>query len=286
MYDWDIPVVPGPPMADLKRRMLKEWRRNPFLDDDVKALGLRLGSPETDTAAALAGLREAGFLEAAGAGYVLRPGADEAPAVKVPANEGPAPAEVDAAPARGFPHALTELIAGGPLDDPGILDALPFGLLVLHSSGAAEVVNHRAAEMLGVPLADLDGKAFERIAGVDPVAALDNGEPHSLSLIEPSALEITLHRRELPSGTAVLILLRDVSLLEEVSHIQAEAQEELYGRLREGLVQPLAAIEEFLEDPGRDGLVRSRLAMEQINGFLKEFFLQGGGANPAAARGR
>ncbi len=285
MYDWDLPVVPGPPMADLKRRMLAEWRRNPFLDDDVKALGLRLGAPETDAASALAGLREAGFLEAAGTGHVLSPGADDAPGGKIPAADVPR-SEGSGAPARELPHTLTQLIAGGPLDDPGLVDALPFGLLVVRASGAAEVVNHRAAEMLGVPLADLDGKAFERITGVDPVAALDHAEPHSFSLIEPSALEITLHRRELTSGTAVLILLRDVSLLEEVSHIQAEVQEELYDRLREGLVQPLAAIEEFLEDPGREGLVRSRLAMEQINGFLKEFFLHGGAADRPAARGR
>ena len=286
MYDWDLPVVPGPPMADLKRRMLEEWRRNPFLDDDVKALGLRLGSPETQAAVALASLREAGFLETAGAGYVLSPAPDENSGAKAPAKEVPEPGEGNRAPDREFPHTLTQLIAGGPLDDQGLADALPFGLLVLRSSGAAELVNHRAAEMLGVPLADLDGKAFERVTGVDPVAALGHAELHSFSLIEPSALEITLHRRELPSGTAVLILLRDVSLLEEVSHIQAEAQEELYGRLREGLVQPLAAIEEFLEDPGRDGFVRSRLAMEQINGFLKEFLLHGGGGADRPVGGR
>ena len=286
MHDWDLPVVPGPPMADLERRMLEEWRRNPFLDDDVKALGLRLGSPEAEAAAALAGLRESGFLEAAGAGCVLSPDPDQGPGPQAPGSGAPESGEGDGAPAGEFPQPLTPSIAGAPLDDPGLADALPFGLLVLRSSGAAEMVNRRAAAMLGVPLADLDGKAFERITGVDPVAALDHPEPHSFSLIGPSALEITLHRRRLSSGISVLILLRDVSFLEEVSHIQAEAQEELYGRLREGLVQPLAAIEEFLEDPGRDGLVRSRLAMEQINGFLKEFLLLGGGAGRPAGGGR
>ena len=272
-------------MADLKLRILKEWRRNPFLDDDVKALSLRLGSPETEAAVALASLREAGFLTAAGAGYVLSPAPDEGPGAKPPA-KSPESGEGNGTPAREIPRPLTQCIAGGPLDDPRLAEALPFGLLVLRSSGAAELVNHRAAAMLGVPLADLDGRAFERITGVDPVAALNHAEPHSFSLIGPSALEITLHRRELPSGTSVLILLRDVSLLEEVSHIQAEAQEELYGRLREGLVRPLAAIEGFLEDPERDGLVRSRLAMEQINGFLKEFLLHGGGGGRPAGGGR
>ena len=152
--------------------------------------------------------------------------------------------------------------------------------MVLRPSGTAELANGKAAEMLGVPLADLDGTAFQRVTGVDPLAALDRAEPLCFSLIDPPALEVTLHGRQLPSGAAILVLVRDVSLLEEVSHIQAEAQEELYDRLREEVVQPLAVIGRFLEDPGRDALVQARLAMEQINGFLQEFYLRGPDARP------
>lgn len=266
MYDWDLQVVPGPPKADLKRRMLEEWLRNPFLDDDVKALCSRLGSPETEVAEALTGLCEAGFLRAAGTGYALSLDQADSPRDEAPALGAPGPGETT----------LAGRVPDEILVDAGLVDALPFGLLVLRPTGTADLANDKAAAMLGVPLADLDGKAFERVTGVDPLIALDHAEPLSFSLIDPPALEVTLQGRRLPSGPAILIMVRDVSLLEEVSHIQAEAQEELYDRLKEELVQPLGAIEKFLEDPGRDGLARARLAMEQINGFLQEFFLQGG----------
>ena len=271
MYDWDLQVAPGPPMAALKGRMLAEWLRNPFLDDDVKALCSRLDSPENEVAEALTGLCEAGFLRAAGTGYALSPDLGDGQ-----------PDSGDAAPpGREVEQTRTDLATGQPFNAVGLVEALPFGLLVLRPTGLAEMANGKAAEMLGVPLADLDGRAFERVTGVDPLAALDRVEPLCFSLIDPPALEVTLHGRGLPSGAAILILVRDVSLLEEVSHIQAEAQEELYGRMREEVVQPLAAIEKYLEDPGRDALIQARVAMEQINRFLQEFYLQGPGDHPA-----
>ena len=282
MYDWDLQAAPGPPMADLKRRMLEEWLRNPFLDDDVKALCSRLDSPEKEVAEALTGLCEAGFLIAAGGGYALSPdlggGCGEASA-----GGGGDPGQ-DAPLSREIEQTLTDLVPEAPLDEAGLVEALPFGLLLLRPTGIAELANGRAAELLGVPLADLDGIAFERVTGVDPLVALDRAEPLSFSLIDPPALEVTLHGRRLPSGAAILILVRDVSLLEEVSHIQAEAQEELYDRLREEVVRPLAVIEKYLEDPG-GALVQARVAMEQINGFLQEFYLRGAGDRPAGPGG-
>ena len=266
MYDWDLRVAPGPPLADLKRRMLEEWLRNPFLDDDVKGLGWRLESPEKEVAEALTGLCEAGFLRAAGSGYALSPDLGGRP--RDAGGSTPRSRELE--------QTLEDLVPGQSLEDVGLVDALPFGLLVLRPDGMAELANGKAAEMLGVPLSDLDGSAFERVTGVDPLAALDRAEPLCFSLIDPPALEVTLHGRRLPSGAAILVLVRDVSLLEEVSHVQAEAQEELYDRLRAEVVQPLAVIEKYLETPGRDSLVRARVAMEQINGFLRDFFLQGG----------
>ena len=278
MYDWDLQVAPGPPMADLKRRMLEEWLRNPFLDDDVKGLCSRLDSPENEVAEALAGLCEAGFLRAAGTGYALSP--DLADGRGEAASRAGSDPGQRASLSLEIEQTLADLVPGQPLDDAGLVDALPFGLVVLRPSGIADLANGKAAEMLGVPLADLDGTAFQRVTGVDPLAALDRSEPLCFSLIDPPALEVTLHGRRLPSGAAILILVRDVSLLEEVSHLQAEAQEELYDRLREEVVRPLAVIRKFLEDPGRDALVQARVAMEQIDGFLQEFYLQGPADRP------
>ena len=167
MYDWDLQVAPGPPLADLKRRMLEEWLRNPFLDDDVKALGARLASPENEVAGALTGLCEAGFLRPAGTGYALSPdladGRGEAAASRAGSDPGQR-----ASLSLEIEESLADLVPGQSFDDAGLVDALPFGLVVLRPSGTAELANGRAAEMLGVPLADLDGTAFQRVTGRRP----------------------------------------------------------------------------------------------------------------------
>ena len=78
----------------------------------------------------------------------------------------------------------------------------------------------------------------------------------------------------LKSGTAVLIVVSDVSLQEEVSRMQGDVQEELFDRLRDEMVNPLSMIEQFLERPDSQGLIHARAAMEQINWFLREYFLR------------
>ena len=44
MQEMDLLVAPGTPQADLKRRLLNEWLRNPLLDEDPHLL--MLGNPE------------------------------------------------------------------------------------------------------------------------------------------------------------------------------------------------------------------------------------------------
>ena len=55
-------------------------------------------------------------------------------------------------------------------------------------------------------------------------------------------MEVCLYPATLDSGDAVLVIMRDVSLQEEVSHLQAEAQEELFSRLSDEMVGPLGLI--------------------------------------------
>lgn len=177
---------------------------------------------------------------------------------------------------REIEQTLQELMPTDGIDESDLLEALPFGMMVLLPTGAREMANLRAADMLGVAPGQLDGATFEMVTGVNPLTALDSACPLSFSLTEPRSIEVTLHGHRLPSGTVILILLRDVSLLEEVSQIQAEVQEELFERLQAEMVNPLALVERFLEKPDADGLVQARIAMEQINWFLREFFLRGG----------
>jgi len=339
MYGWDLQVVPGPPMADLQRRVLEEWLTNPFLDDDAMALSLRLGESANTLEDALTSLCDSGFLRATGSGFALSldlggilpsfgepsappygqiieqsdnaSGTDSAEnsdladaplaiqdgaSVQLASLSGaivvdPAiDAEVDAgddlldmlalddradALTREIEQTLAELLPTDGIAGSDLIEALPFGLMVLLPTGAREMANQRAAVMLGVAPGQLDGATFELVTGVNPLAALDIAVPLAFSLTEPRSIEINLCGHHLPSGNVIIILLRDVSLLEEVSQIQSEVQEELFRRLQAEVVDPLEMVERFLEKPDTDGLAQARIAMEQINWFLQEFFLRG-----------
>ena len=72
MQEAELQVLPGPPKALLKRRVLEEFLRNPFLDDDIDRLARRLGEPPADLAEATAGLCQSRFLKtAARGGFML-----------------------------------------------------------------------------------------------------------------------------------------------------------------------------------------------------------------------
>lgn len=72
MQESELQVLPGPPKALLKRRVLEEFLRNPFLDDDLDRLARRLGEPPADLLEATAGLCQARFLKtAARGGFML-----------------------------------------------------------------------------------------------------------------------------------------------------------------------------------------------------------------------
>ncbi|MFC1526023.1 hypothetical protein ACFL6X_04335 [Candidatus Latescibacterota bacterium] len=311
MQDTDLLVVPGPPHADLKRRLLDEWLRNPFLDEDPHLLGLRLGEPESRLRQALGSLCDQRFLKAAGArGYMLdmalvvppagpdEPGnvkdavapggalqafADQLAAI---ADDVPLDLDLEGLPALlspvigNKPEAidisgnLASLFPDGDVTAEGLIESMPFGILVLRATGALELANQKAASWLDVPADDLDGATFEIATGVSPLAVI-GGHPINFSLTEPRAVEVSLYPATLASGDAVLAVLRDVSLQEEVSKLQVEVQEELFERLHEEMVDPLTMIEHFLERPNSAGLAMARAAMEQINGFMRDYFLRG-----------
>ena len=135
----DLPALPEPPQAELKQRILTEYLRNPFLDEDLQALSIRLGAARADLASALSGLCHAHFLKQAGArGYMLdlalvsesRSGVPAGPTEKVVTLPGEAlVAQLDPIPQGSLP---TDLV-----------DALPFGVILLHASGTLEFANSR-----------------------------------------------------------------------------------------------------------------------------------------------
>lgn len=306
MWDTDLPVLPGSPHADVKVRLLEEWLRNPFLDEDLHLLEQRLGAEQTELRRAIDGLCRDGVIRAAGArGYMLDSGVS-APVVELPedpASHGSAEAsaddfasaltllaettpdlEVDAAgpsgggaveyPAIDMSGGLASLFPGADVSAESLAESLPFGVVVLRASGALEMANRLGTEWLGITLPNLDAATFEIITGVNPLSVV-SGAPVSFSLHGDAAVEVCLYPATLDSGDAVLAVLRDVSLQEEVSHLQAEAQEELFARLSDEMVGPLGLIEQFLDHPDTEALSMARAAMEQINGFLRDYYLRG-----------
>lgn len=345
MREGELLLEPAGLLTDIRRQVLESWLQNPFLDDDVAAIALRLGAALPEVAEAVEHLCQAGLLRpAAGGGFALtvdlggvtlpddlagpallpttsapvtRPDLDDedghdveqtalaslSGALETEADDGideNAVIELLSTPrrsdnlAREIAATLAALVPEEQLGEADLLDLLPFGVVVLQPTGALEMANAEAARLLDIGLDHLDGATIEMATGVNPLSVLAAGTPLTFSLTEPQPLEICLQPHRLAAGEGrpsasevILIFVRDVALLEEVSRIQADVQEDLYDRMRQEMVDPLAMIEAFLETPDNRGLVEARFAMEQINAFLRQHFIsrrdaqEGQGPEPA-----
>ena len=272
MRSADLPALPGPPHAELKEQILVEFLQNPFLDEDPQALSMRLGVARVELTDALSGLCQSHFLKPAGSrGYALDLESvvvNEAPEKVLTLPGETLVAQQDVLPPEPFPEDLIDF----PED---LVDVLPFGVILLHAGGSLEFANRRAADWLGLPADELDAAGFARITGFDPLQVPEGGSVVSFSLKEPRALEISMHPCSLAIEPAVLIILQDVSLQQEVARVLSRLQEELFVRLHGEMVEPLLLIQQFLEDPDTAQLGQARAALEQINLFLEEFFLTG-----------
>ncbi|MBT6147473.1 MAG: hypothetical protein HOH74_18695 [Gemmatimonadetes bacterium] len=352
MREGELLAEPAGLLTDLRRQVLESWLQNPFLDDDVSRMALRLGAGQSEVAEAVEHLCQAGMLRpAAGGGFaltvdlggvtlpddlaipawamvaetvahdstaavdqavvqtVIQTDVDEetpdveqmalaslSGATQTEADDGidedavlellPASHRSDSL-AREIAATLAALVPEEQLGEADLLDVLPFGIIVLQPNGALELANAEAARLLDIPLGNLDGATIAMATGVNPLSVLHEGEPLTFSVTEPLPLELSLQPHRLAASEVILIFVRDVALLEEVSRIQADVQEELYDRMREEMVDPLAMIEAFLETPDNQGLVDARFAMEQINIFLRQHFIsrrdaqEGQGPEPA-----
>ena len=197
MQETELQVFPGPPNALLKRRVLEEFLRNPFLDDDIDRLGRRLGEPSTDLAEATAGLCQSKFLKtAARGGFMLEmdlsacngsvvavdaeaeadiacDGADAQDAVVEEESRSTEDLETDVdtelflqqltVPGPADPIDLTsafqDLQADSDVPLAHLLDALPYGVAAFRDDGVLETANRLAAKWIGIARQDLEGGA-------------------------------------------------------------------------------------------------------------------------------
>ena len=303
MQDAELHVLPGPPQAGLKRQILDELMRNPFLDDDLQMLSVRLGTPRRELSEALAGLSTAQFVRSTGRNsYMLDTEIGSELDGETATDEllWDVPAEADlhalqsddavpdhsnfsdnlgiVAEVDGDSEALVFLPHTESEATRKLVEALPIGIVVLNQDGMLELANHKASEWLGLPLDVLDGATFEIVTGMNPMSVLSfsesDGSPVIFSMKEPYPVEVTIKPCLIESGAAVLLVVRDTTLQEEVSKNQANLQEELFDQMRDEIVDPLLTIEQFLDRPDGSTLVQARAAMEQVNWFMRQFFLR------------
>ena len=257
----ELPPLSGPGAA-VKQRLLSEFLGNPFLDDDLQGLALRLGLSKTELEEVVSELCRGPFLKNAGQrGYML----DLEQAFEGAATAG----EQEPAPQKK----KSVLLKAGESSLERLVESLPLGVILLRPDGTPELANERAVAWLGKSAEDLNADTFARITGFSPSLALEGDMPVSFSLKDPFALEVEMQPCRLAAEPGILIVLRDASVEEEVAKVHAEIQEELFFKMRREIVEPLLQVRRFLESSDARGLGQARAALEQVNKFLEDFLL-------------
>ena len=280
MQNADLQVLPGPPHAFLKRGLLEELLRNPFLDESAPALALRLGASESDVHQALNGLLQGHFIRnARGRGFMLDMELSEDSGDE---NEETIESCISLAEGKkDFSVIGGDFSADTCSSIEEAIQGFPFGVMLFFGRGELAIANNLAADWLGVPMEKIDSTTFELVTGVDPMPVAFGVPPLTFSITRPKAIEISVNPCTIFSNEGVVVVVRDVSLQEEISRMQGEVQEELFGIIKQEMVNPLNIIEQYLDHPTNEGLVQVRAAMEQINGFLHSYLL--GDPNRGAA---
>ena len=268
----DLPMLPGPPQGQLKRRILETYLQNPFLDDDLSQLSLRLDANRFELLQALEELCQTRFLKEAGQRrYFLDLDFIAAAAPVAPVVDPDEGDHLLTLPAEALVALQSPVEAD--IDPQELLESLPYGTVLWRADGSLAMANQQAVKWLATDAEDLDADVFAQITGFHPNLVVEEEETVYFSLKEPHAIEVSMHSCSVGDETAVLVVMRDSSLQEETAQAQASLHEELFACLDEEMVTPLLLLEHFLESPDSEDLGRARAALEQMKGFLEDFLL-------------
>ena len=268
----DLPMLPGPPQGQLKRRILATYLQNPFLDDDLSGLALRLDANRFELLQALEELCQTRFLKEAGQRrYFLDLDFVAAAGQAAPVVDPDESDHLLTLPAAALVALQSPVEAD--IDPQELLESLPYGTVLWRADGSLAMANQQAVKWLATDAEDLDADAFAQITGFHPNLAMEGEETVYFSFKEPHSIEVSMHSCSVGDETAVLVVMRDSSLQEETAQAQASLHEELFACLDEEMVAPLLLLEHFLESPDSEDLGRARAAVEQMKGFLENFLL-------------
>ena len=260
-------ALPGPPSTEIQRELLRQFLRNPFLDEDAQGLAVRIGLRRTELVEGLEALVEAGLLKEAGRrGFMLDLEALDLEALC------PEIQHVG----KMLPEPDVEVEAKGPDWAPisaALVELLPFGMLLLSVDGAQIAANTRIGQLLGLPVDELDAASFAARTGCDPVLVCAAGASTAFPL-EDSSLEVQVHPRQYEEKPLIMIVVQQRGLQHEIAQAHAHIQEELFAQLNGEVAEPLQLIRAFLENSDSTRLGTARAAFEQVEMFLQSFLLQ------------
>ena len=239
-----------------QQRVLSEYVKNPFLDDDAHALALRTGMNHQEVGPILAELRQAGLLQSAGRrGHML----------DVQKLRETSASTIDPSPVN------SEACALPPQPFTPLLDALSCGVALIDVDTGAVEANEAFSQQLDLPSQRLDAERIAERLKCDLHQIVCAQEPVVRPLENGVGVELRPGKMGPFSG---LIAVVDVGGgAREVSKAHVQIQEDLFAQLREEVAHPAKFLQFFLENPKKSELGQARAAVERIGTFIALYLL-------------
>jgi len=245
--------------SELKRQILNEYIKNPFLDDNLKSLSIRCGLSSDMLAPILAELREEGFLKSAGVQGHMLDFKNDMFADKVTPEVVPLKSDQD----------LCELEAKEWSVD-ALLNASPTAMVFLH--GENIFVNASFRQFFGLGDNKPDCKQLIELLGFDPRIEVEKSDK-SVSLVLETGIEVQLRKSFSDHREGVLAVLTTDSLSWEMSFTHGQVQEDLFLQLKSKVAEPTEVLKAFLSNLEETKLESARSAVAEIDEFLKSYML-------------
>ena len=242
--------------SDAQQRVLSEYVKNPFLDDDARALALRAGMDHQEVGPILAELRQVGSLQSAGRrGHML-----DAQTVRETSASAIDPLPVDSEAGSLPLQVFTPL-----------LNALSCGVALIDVDTGAVEANEAFSQHLELPSQRLDAERIaERLqCDLHQIACAQETVVRALE----DGVEVELRPGKMGPFSGLIAVVDVGGNAGEFSKAHVQIQEDLFVQLREEVAHPAKFLQSFLENPKKSELGQARAAIERIGALLALYLL-------------
>ncbi len=242
--------------SNTQQRILSEYVKNPFLDDDVHALALRVGMAHKEVGPIVAELRQVGLLQSAGRrGHML----DAQTVRETSANMIDPPTVNNETAAMPPPHFAS------------LLDALSCGVALIDVDTGVVEANEAFSQQLYMPSQGLDAERLAERLKCDLHQIACAQEP--VSYVLENGVRVELRSGKMGPFSGLIAVVDVGSGAGEISKAHVQIQEDLFAKLREEITHPAKFLQSFLENPKKSELGQARAAIERIGAFLELYLL-------------